>query len=73
MEVYNTLLGSGSEWPFDQVYLRIHSRYARNLYDIKIKRIFEITWALFEIILFIRIEIAWTGPDKSENLFGIWH
>jgi hypothetical protein len=49
----------------------MHSRYARNLYDPKIKRIFEIAWALFEIILFIRFEIAWTGPDKSEKFFGI--
>ena len=49
----------------------MHSRYARNLYDPKIKRIFEIAWALFEIILFIRFEIAWTGPDKSEFFFGI--
>jgi hypothetical protein len=49
----------------------MHSRYARNLYDSKIKRIFEIPWALFEIILFIRFEIAWTGPDKSEIFGGI--
>ena len=26
-----------------------------------------------EIIAFIRFGIAWTGPDKSEKNFGIWH
>ena len=66
-----TLFLSGSEWPFDQAQPRMHSRYARNLYDPKMKRIFEIAWALFEIILFIRIKIAWTGPDKSEIFWGI--
>ena len=44
---------SGSAWPFDQAYLLMHSRYARNLYDPKIKRIFEIAHVDFEIIIFI--------------------
>ena len=39
---YFTLLGSGSEWPKDQALLLTHSRHARNLFDPKIKRFFEI-------------------------------
>ena len=50
-----TLLGSGSEWPKDRAYLLMQSRYARNLYKRKMKRIFEITSAHFEIILFIHL------------------
>ena len=48
-----TLLRSGSEWPKDQAYFPMHSRYTRNLYDPKMKIIFEIVLADFEIILFI--------------------
>ena len=48
-----TLLGSQFVWPKDKPFLLIHSRHARNLYNPKIKRIFEIVWTLFEIILFI--------------------
>ena len=45
-----TLLTSGSEWPFDQALVLKHSRYARKLYDHKIKIIFEISQVHFEII-----------------------
>ena len=45
--------GSGSEWPKDQAYFMMHSRYTRNLYNPKMKIIFEIVLADFEIILFI--------------------
>ena len=50
-----TLPRSGSEWPKDQAKRLMHSRYAKNLYDPKIKRTFEIGQADFEIILFIHI------------------
>ena len=53
LSFFLTLLGSKSEWPKDQPVLLMHSRHARNLYDPKIKRIFEIAWTLFEIILLI--------------------
>ena len=50
-----TLLGCQLEWPKDKLFLLMHSRHARNLYDPKIKIIFEIAWTLFEIILFIHL------------------
>ena len=56
-----TLLRSGSEWPKDQAQLLMHSRYARNLYDSKIKRVFEIALADFEIILFIHLNKHFDG------------
>jgi len=34
-------------------FLLMHSRHARNLYDCKMKIMFEIAWTLFETILFI--------------------
>ena len=50
---FTTLLVCQSEWPRDKPFLLMHSRHARNFYNPKIKRIFEIAWTLFEIILFI--------------------
>ena len=47
-----------SEWPKDKPFLLMHSRHARNLYNSKIKIIFEIAWTLFEIILFIHLDRA---------------
>ena len=60
-----TLLGCQFEWPKDKPFLLMHSRHARNyLYDPKIKRIFEIVWDDFEIILFIHLKIStWTEPE----------
>ena len=69
----DTLRISQSEWPKHKPFLLMHSRHGRISYDPKIKRFFQIAWRIFEIILFIRFEIAWTGPDKSEIFFGIWH
>ena len=51
--VHCTLIISQYEWSKDKPFLLMHSRHARNLYEPKIKRIFEIAWTLFEIILFI--------------------
>ena len=48
-----TQLGSQTKWPKHTPFLLMHSRNARNLYDSKINRFFEIEWTLFEIILFI--------------------
>ena len=39
-----TLLGCQSEWPKDKSFLLMHSRHSRNLYDPKIKRIFDTFW-----------------------------
>ena len=50
---YSILLGSGPEWLKDQAQLLTHSRHARNFSIPPKKIIFEIMWALFEIILFI--------------------
>ena len=48
-----TLLGCQSQWPKDKPFLLMHSRHARNLYNSKIKIIFETPRMVFEIILFI--------------------
>ena len=47
----------------------MHSRHARNLYDSKIKRIFEIVWTLFEIILFIHFYPLKKAPGQSQKHF----
>ena len=47
----------------------MHSRYARNLYDPKIKRIFEIAQALFEIILFIHFYPLKQALGQSQKQF----
>ena len=49
----------------DKPFLLMQSRHARKLYDPKIKRIFEIAWTLFKIILFIHFY-----PLKNKHLDG---
>jgi hypothetical protein len=60
-----TLLGSHSEWPKDKPFLLMHSRHATNLYNPKIKIIFEIAWMLFEITLFIHINKHLDGAKTT--------
>jgi hypothetical protein len=48
----------------------MHSRHARNSYDPKLKRIFQITWSFFEIFPFIRFGIAWTGRINLKFFWG---
>ena len=47
----------------------MHSRHARNLCDPKIKRIFEIVWMLFEIILFIYFYPLKLALGRSQKHF----
>ena len=47
----------------------MHSRYARNLYNFKIIRIFEIAWTLFSIILFIHFYPLKNAPGQSQKHF----
>ena len=58
-----------SEWPKDKPFLLMHSRHARNLYNSKIKIIFEIAWTLFEIILFIHLDRA-RSTYENQKFFG---
>ena len=60
-----TLLVCQSEWPRDKPFLLMHSSYVRNFYNIKIKRIFEIAWTLFEIILFIHLNKHLDGAKST--------
>jgi hypothetical protein len=48
----------------------MHSRHARNLYDYKLKIIFEIAWALFEIILFIHFYLLKKALGLSQKHFN---
>ena len=50
----------------------MHSRHARNLFDPKIKIIFEIAWALFEIILFIHLNKKHFMKKLRKRLMYIW-
>ena len=49
----------------------MHSRYARNLYDSKIKIIFEIAWALFVEAMLGLLHVAglflWTAMNQLER------
>ena len=45
------------------------SRYARNLFGSKIKRSFEIMWALFEMILFIHFYPPKLADGRSQRHF----
>jgi hypothetical protein len=47
----------------------MHSRHARNLYDSKIKIIFEIAWKLFEITRFIHFYPLKKAPGQSQKHF----
>jgi hypothetical protein len=47
----------------------MHSRHARNLYNPKIKIIFEIAWTLFEIILFIHFYPLKQALGRSQKHF----
>jgi hypothetical protein len=73
------LLGSGSKWPKEQTKFLMYSRYARNLYNPKIKRIFEIAQADFEIFLFIHfypLKLALGQRQKhfiNKFLFIVFH
>ena len=62
-----TLLVCHSEWPIDKPFLLMHSRYARNLYNSKIKRIFEIAWTLSETILFVHFYPLRKAPGQSQK------
>ena len=68
--LYVTLLISQSEWPNDKPFLLMHSRHARNSYNPKIRRIFEIAWSFFEIFPSIRFGIAWTGRINLNFFLG---
>ena len=65
----DTLLVCHSEWPKDKPFLLMHSRHARNLYDSKIKIIFETVWTLFKIILFIHFYPLKKAPGQSQKLY----
>ena len=65
-----TRLISQSECPKDKPFLLTHSRHARNSYDPKLKRIFQIPWSFFEIFPFIRFGIAWTGRINLKIVLG---
>ena len=64
-----TLLVCHSEWPKDKPFLLMHSRDGKNWYDSKIKRIFEIMWTHFEIILFIHFYLLKKAPGQSQKHF----
>ena len=52
-------------------FLLMHSRHARNLYNSKIKMIFEIAWTLFEIILFIHFYSLNKHLDGARSTLNI--
>ena len=62
-EILNTRLRSGSEWPKKP---GVTSRYARNLYNPKIKIIFR---ADFEIILFIHYYLLKKSLGRNQRHF----
>ena len=64
------LLGSQSKWSKDKPFLLMHSRHARNSYNLKLKRIFQIAWSFFEIFPFIRFGITWTGRINLNFFLG---
>ena len=64
---HHTLFLWQSEWPKDKPFLLMHSRLAKNLWDPKMKRIFEIAWSLFEIILFIHFYPLKQALGRSEE------
>ena len=64
-----TPLRCQSEWPKDKPFLLVHSRHARNLYNSKRKRIFEIAWTLFEIIPFFHFYPIKKALARSQRPF----
>ena len=67
-----TLLGCQSEWPKYNPFLLMHSRCARNLYNSKIKTIFEISSTFFEIILFIHLNkaLGWSQKHFMKKIYN---
>ena len=54
-----------SKWPKDIPFLLMYSRHASNLYDSKIKIVFEIAWTLFAIILFSNLNKHLDGARST--------